>query len=66
MPKTANDATREPWVSLNEAAGHFAVSRRSLERMIEARRIPACKLGRCIRVQISEVEKSLPRIGAAK
>ena len=65
MPKTGAVTTREPWVSLNDAAVYFSVSRRTLERWIEARRIPARRLGRSIRVRLSEVEGSMPRLGAA-
>lgn len=57
--------TREPYVSLNEAAKHFNVSRRSLERYISDGRIPAYKLGRLVRVKISEIEASLVRLGSA-
>ncbi|MGP5617684.1 helix-turn-helix domain-containing protein [Corynebacterium casei] len=52
-------------MSLNEAAKHFNVSRRSLERYISDGRIPAYKLGRLVRVKISEIEASLVRLGSA-
>lgn len=59
------NSTREPYVTLNDAAEYFAVSRRTLERHIENARIPAYSLGRAVRVRLSEVEESLGRLGSA-
>lgn len=59
------NSTREPYVTLNDAAEYFAVSRRTLERHIENARIPAYSLGRAVRVRLSEVEDSLGRLGSA-
>lgn len=56
---------REPFVTLNEAAAHLSISRRTLERHIESARIPAYSLGRAVRVRLSEVEESLGRLGSA-
>lgn len=55
----------EPFVDLNTAAAYLSVSRRTLERHIENARIPAYKLGRAVRVRLSEVESSLGRLGSA-
>ena len=55
--------TREPWVSLAVAAAHFSVSKRTLERFIADRKIPARKINRLTRVRISELEEAMPRIG---
>ncbi|MGP5617683.1 helix-turn-helix domain-containing protein [Corynebacterium casei] len=56
-------ATREPWVTLDVAAEHFSVSRRTLTRWIEKRRIPARKLGRSVRVQLSALEDAMTKKG---
>lgn len=60
-----NSNTREPYVSLNEAAIFLGVSRRTLERHIENARIPAYKIGRAVRVRLSEIEDCLGRLGSA-
>lgn len=58
--------TREALVSLDVAAEHFSVSRRTLTRWIEQRQIPAYRLaGRTIRVKISELENAMYRMGSA-
>lgn len=58
--------TREPLVTLDVAAEHFSVSRRTLTRWIEKRRIPAYRLaGRTIRVKISELESAMVGMGSA-
>ena len=57
---------REKYVPLSEAADHFSISVRTLQRWIEARKIPAYRLaGRTIRVKISELENSLAKMGNA-
>lgn len=58
------NSTREPYVTLDDAAEYFAVSRRTLERYIADRRIPARRLGRSVRVKIAEIEDHLLKIGA--
>lgn len=55
----------EPYVSLATAASHFAVSEKTLRRHISARKIPARRLGRQVRVKISEIEASLIAMGSA-
>lgn len=62
MPKNST-LYFEPFVTLDVAADYFSVSRRTIERWIEARRIPARRLGRSIRVRLSEIEASMPKIG---
>ena len=56
-------ATREPWVSLDVAAEHFYCSKRSIERFIADRKVPARKMNRLTRVRLSELEDAMPRIG---
>lgn len=57
--------TRENYVSLNEAADYLSVSRRTLERYISERRIRAYRLGRSVRLKLSEIDQDLTKMGAA-
>lgn len=47
---------REPWVSLEEVAKHLAVSQDTVHRWIRNRDMPAHKVGRVWRFQVSEVD----------
>lgn len=55
----------EPYVSLADAANHFAVSSKTLRRYIADRRIPAKRLGNRILVRLSEIEDTLTPMGSA-
>lgn len=57
-------AGREPYVTLADAALYFSVSEKTLRRYIAERKIPARRLGRQIRVKVSEIENSLTRMGS--
>jgi excisionase family DNA binding protein len=46
----------EPWVSLDDIAKHMGVSRDSIYRAIEKRRLPAHKIGRLWKFKVSEVD----------
>jgi len=48
---------REPWVSLEEIAQHLAVSQDTVHRWIRNREMPAHKVGRVWRFQISEIDQ---------
>ena len=45
----------EPWVSLEEIALHLAVSQDTVHRWIRNREMPAHKVGRLWKFQVSEV-----------
>jgi excisionase family DNA binding protein len=49
--------SNEPWVSLDEIAGHLGVSRDTVYRWIENKGMPAHKLGRLWKFQVSEVNE---------
>lgn len=61
----AVSAAPEPYVSLSVAAEYFAVSEKTLRRWIAERKIPARRIGRQIRVKISELEASMDALGSA-
>lgn len=48
--------TPEPWVSVEEVAAHLGVARDSVYRWIEARGLPAHKIGRLWKFKLSEVD----------
>jgi excisionase family DNA binding protein len=56
--------TTEPWVSVEGAAKHLAVARDSVYRWIEARNLPAHKIGRPWKFQLSEVDEWVRARGA--
>jgi excisionase family DNA binding protein len=47
----------EPWVSVDGVARHLGVAKDSVYRWIEARRLPAHKLGRLWKFKLSEVDE---------
>ena len=47
----------EPWISLDEIANHLGISRDTVYRWIEHRGMPAHKVGRLWKFQVSEVDQ---------
>jgi excisionase family DNA binding protein len=56
---------REPWASVDEVAKHLGVAKDSIYRWIEARALPAHKIGRLWKFKLSEVDEWV-RAGGAK
>jgi excisionase family DNA binding protein len=54
----------EPWVSVESVAKHFGVARGSVYRRIDARGLPAHKIGRLWKARISKVEAWVRAEGA--
>jgi excisionase family DNA binding protein len=53
-------APSEPvWLGTQEAARHLGITARTLYRLIDTGEIPAYKLGRVLRVKLSDVETFL-------
>jgi excisionase family DNA binding protein len=53
-------APSEPvWLGTQEAARHLGITARTLYRLIDTGEIPAYKLGRVLRVKLSDVEAFL-------
>lgn len=47
----------EPWVSVEDVAKHLGVANDSVYRWIEARGLPAHKIGRLWKFKLSEVDR---------
>ena len=56
--------TAEPWVSVEEVAGHLGVTKDSIYRWIEDRGLPAHRLGRLWKFKLSEVDEWVRAKGA--
>ncbi|HHM6455351.1 TPA: helix-turn-helix domain-containing protein [Pseudomonas aeruginosa] len=55
----------EPWISVEQIAEHLGVTRDSIYRWIEAKRLPAHKIGRLWKFKVSEVDDWV-RTGGAR
>lgn len=65
MTKTKSNGTgQEPYVSLEVVAEHFDVSEKTLRRWLADRKIPAIRVGRQIRLRLSDVEATFTRMGS--
>lgn len=49
-------ATSERWLSVEEIAQHLGVSKESIYRLLERGKIPAHRVGRLWKFQISEID----------
>ena len=47
----------EPWVPVNEAAGHFGVAKDSVYRWTEQKGLPAHFVGRLWKFKLSEIDE---------
>lgn len=50
------EPTAEPWVSVDDVARHLGVAKDSVYRWIEARDLPARKIGRLWKFRLSQVD----------
>lgn len=55
----------ERWLSVEEIATHLGVSKESVYRWLEKRRIPAHRVGKLWKFKISEVDKWVTHGGAS-
>lgn len=53
----------EPWVSVDDVAGHLGVAKDSIYRWIENKGLPAHKIGRLWKFKLSEVDDWVRRAG---
>jgi excisionase family DNA binding protein len=56
--------TSEPWVSVEQIAEHLGVTRDSIYRWIDRKGLPAHRVGRLWKFQLSEVDDWV-RVGGA-
>jgi excisionase family DNA binding protein len=56
--------TTEPWSSLDDVAKHLGVAKDSVYRWIEAKGMPAHKIGRLWKFKLSEVDEWVRARGA--
>lgn len=56
--------TAEPWVSVDQIAEHLGVTRDSIYRWIDRKKLPAHRVGRLWKFQVSEVNDWV-RLGGA-
>jgi len=54
----------EPWISVDQIAGHLGVTRDSIYRWIDRKGLPAHRAGRLWKFQVSEVDAWV-RMGGA-
>lgn len=54
---TGDNMKSEPWVTMEEIAGHLGVSQDTVHRWIRLRKMPAHKVGHLWKFQISEVDE---------
>jgi excisionase family DNA binding protein len=54
----------EPWVSVEQIAEHLGVRRDSIYRWIDAKGLPAHRIGRLWKFKVSEVDDWVRRGGA--
>ncbi|NNB92522.1 helix-turn-helix domain-containing protein [Corallococcus exiguus] len=56
--------TTEPWASVEDVAKHLGVAKDSVYRWIEARKLPAHRIGRLWKFKLSEVDEWVRTGGA--
>lgn len=54
----------EPWISVDQIAGHLGVTRDSIYRWIDRKGLPAHRVGRLWKFKASEVDKWVRTGGA--
>lgn len=56
----------EPWLSVEEIAGHLGVSKETIYRWLERGKIPSSRIGRLWKFKAYEVDEWIRQGGAAK
>ncbi|WP_441288587.1 helix-turn-helix domain-containing protein [Sorangium sp. KYC3313] len=64
MQTVAQVQTAEPWVSVEEVALHLGVARDSVYRWIDAKGLPAHRIGKLWKFKLSEVDDWVRAEGA--
>ncbi len=55
----------EPWVSVEDVARHLGISKDTVYRWIEARSLPAHKIGRLWKFKLSDIDEWVRAGGAS-
>jgi excisionase family DNA binding protein len=58
--------TTEPWVSVDDVAAHLGVAKDSVYRWIEARKMPAHRIGKLWKFKLSDVDTWVRSEGASE
>jgi excisionase family DNA binding protein len=66
MRAVAQVPASEPWVSVEEVAVHLGVAKDSVYRWIEARGLPANRIGKLWKFKLSEVDDWVRTGGASE
>ncbi len=56
--------TTEPWASVEDVAKHLGVAKDSVYRWIDARKLPAHRIGRLWKFKLSEIDEWVRAGGA--
>ncbi len=56
----------EPWVSVDEVATHLGVAKDSVYRWIDAKRLPAHRVGRLWKFKLTEIDQWVHDGGAGE
>ena len=48
---------REPWVSVDDVAGHLGIAKDTVYRWIESKALPAHRVGRLWKFKLSDVDE---------
>jgi excisionase family DNA binding protein len=64
MRAVAQVRASEPWVSVEEVASHLGVAKDSVYRWIEAKGLPANRIGKLWKFKLSEVDNWVRTDGA--
>lgn len=59
-------ASEERWLSVEEIAGHLGISKETVYRWLEKKKIPAHRVGKLWKFQVREVDEWVRSGGATK
>jgi excisionase family DNA binding protein len=62
--QTRGAALTEPWVSVDDVAAHLGVAKDSVYRWIEAKHMPAHKIGKLWKFKLTEIDEWVRAGGA--
>ncbi len=64
LAQAGGELVPEPWVSVDDVAAHLDVAKESVYRWIDAKRMPAHKIGKLWKFKLSEVDEWVRSGGA--